>query len=177
MNDRPAAPAIDPQDPGTVRKARTILKAACERGWSIVTAESCTGGLVASLLTDIEGVSSAFDRGFVVYTDEAKCELLDIDHDLVGSCGAVSAETADAMARGALKRSRGDVVIAITGFAGPAGDDDEPGLVHFACRTRAGHQDLREEHFGDIGRDAVRHACLAVVLAMLARALDCDEAA
>lgn len=177
MSDRPADAAIDPKDPDVLRAARTVLEAATERGWSIVTAESCTGGLVASLLTDIEGVSSAFDRGFVVYTDEAKCELLDIDRDLVGRCGAVSEETAQAMARGALERSRADVAIAITGFAGPAGDDDEAGLVYLACRTREGHGELCEKHLGDIGRDAVRHACLVIALAMLGRALGCDGSA
>lgn len=172
MSDRPNAnAAVDPHVPEIVGKARAVLEAACRRDWSIVTAESCTGGLVASLLTDIEGVSSGFDRGFVVYTDAAKCELLDIDHALVGRCGAVSAETADAMARGALKRSEGDVAIAITGFAGPAGHNDEPGLVYLSCQTCAGHHEGREKHFGDVGRDAVRRAALVEALDLLGRAL------
>lgn len=154
------------------KSARALLETACARRLSLVTAESCTGGLVASLLTDVEGASRAFERGFVVYTDEAKCELLSIDRELIGRCGAVSQETAIAMAEGALRRSNGDVAIAITGFAGPAGPGDEPGLVHFACARRGSGTIHREEHFGDIGRGPVRLRCLAVAVAMLRRALD-----
>jgi nicotinamide-nucleotide amidase len=147
--------------------ARALLDLACARDLAIVTAESCTGGLLASLLTDVEGASSAFERGFVVYTDEAKCELLAIDPGVVKGCGAVSAETAEAMVRGALARSHGDIAVSITGFAGPAGPDDEPGLVHFACMARGGEPVRREEHFGDIGRGPVRLAALRVALDLL----------
>jgi len=151
------------------------LKKACDRDLAIVTAESCTGGLLASLLTDVEGASRAFERGFVVYTDEAKCELLAIDRDTVERRGAVSRETAIAMVRGALERSHGDIAVSITGFAavsitgfaGPGGPDDEPGLVHFGCLRRGGEVAHREEHFGDIGRGPVRLKCLDVALEML----------
>jgi len=151
--------------------ARALLEQACAQGLSIVTAESCTGGLVASLLTDVEGASRAFERGFVVYTDDAKCELLGIEGKLIARCGAVSRETAIAMAQGALGGSHGDVAIAITGFAGPAGPDDEPGLVHFACARSGQATSHREAHFGDIGRGPVRLRCLAVAIEMLREAI------
>jgi len=147
--------------------ARALLDLARDRRIAIVTAESCTGGLLASLLTDVEGASHAFERGFVVYTDAAKCELLAIDPAVVKGCGAVSAETAAAMARGALARSHGDIAVSITGFAGPGGPGDEPGLVHFACLSRGGELVSRAEHFGDIGRGPVRLAALRVALDLL----------
>lgn len=158
--------------PDRVEKAaRSLLEAACDRDLTIVTAESCTGGLVASLLTDVEGASRAFERGFVVYTDEAKCELLAVDAEIIEKCGAVSRETAIAMAEGALACSHGDVAIAITGFAGPAGPDDEPGLVHFACARARLPTRHREAHFGDIGRGPVRLRCLDVAIEMLSDAI------
>lgn len=162
--------AIVPDEVET--SARALLKQACAKDLAIVTAESCTGGLVASLLTDVEGASRAFERGFVVYTDEAKCELLAVDNQVIALCGAVSRETAIAMAEGALRRSRGDVSIAITGFAGPAGPDDEPGLVHFACARSGRATAHREEHFGDVGRGPVRLQCLAVAIGMLRDAIN-----
>lgn len=151
--------------------ARRVLDLACERDRTVATAESCTGGLLASLLTDVEGASHAFDRGFVVYTDEAKCDLLRVGRATLDRCGAVSEETARQMALGALDRSRADVAIAITGFAGPGGADDEAGLVHFACAVRGGGLTAREAHFGDIGRGPVRLECLRVALSMLVDAL------
>jgi nicotinamide-nucleotide amidase len=152
-------------------QARAILERACKGDVSIVTAESCTGGLLASLLTDIEGASHAFERGFVVYTEEAKSELLDIDAALIDRCTAVSREVAEAMAQGALARSHGDVAMAITGYAGPGAPGDEPGLVHFGCALRDGPTWHREEHFGDIGRGPVREKALRVALEMLDEAV------
>jgi nicotinamide-nucleotide amidase len=151
--------------------ARRVLGIACKRELSIATAESCTGGLLASLLTDVEGASHAFDRGFVVYTEDAKCDLLRVHRSTLDHCGAVSEETARAMAEGALDRSKADVTLAITGFAGPGAPGDEPGLVHFACAIRGGEVTHREEHFGDIGRGPVRLQCLRTALAMLEAAL------
>lgn len=151
--------------------ARALLEAACERELRIATAESCTGGLLASLLTDVEGASHAFERGFVVYTDEAKAELLGVPRDLIEREGAVSAPVAVAMAEGALGASKAQVALSVTGFAGPGAPDDEPGLVHFAC-ARAGRPTThRELHFGDVGRGAVRIECMRVGLEMLAEAL------
>lgn len=152
--------------------AARVLKAACARDWSIVAAESCTGGLLASLLTDVEGASHAFERGFVVYSNKAKCELLGIAAARIETCGAVSGEVAHAMAQGALLHSYGDVALAITGFAGPGAPGDEPGLVHLACHVRDGARAHRECHFGDVGRGEVRAAALAVALEMLEQAID-----
>ena len=151
--------------------ALRVLDRACETERTIATAESCTGGLLASLLTDVEGASHAFDRGFVVYTDKAKGDLLQVANETVGGCGAVSAETARAMAEGALARSEADVAVAITGFAGPGAPDDEPGLVHFGCAVRGGATRHQEEHFGDRGRGPVRLECLRTALSMLEEAL------
>jgi nicotinamide-nucleotide amidase len=151
--------------------ARALLQRACSKELSLATAESCTGGLFASLLTDVVGVSSAFERGFVTYSEDAKCELLGIARDTVARCGAVSREVAIAMAEGALHESRADIALSITGFAGPAGPDDEPGLVHFACARKGRATRHREEHFGDIGRGPVRIECLRVGLQMLDEAM------
>lgn len=151
--------------------ARTLLEQACEAEISFVTAESCTGGLLASLLTDVEGVSSAFERGFVVYSEVAKCELLGVPQAEIDRYGAVSRQVALAMARGALAASHAQIALAVTGFAGPAGEQDETGLVHFACH-RVGRPPVhREEHFGDIGRGPIRVASLEVALEMLLAAL------
>jgi nicotinamide-nucleotide amidase len=154
-------------------KACRVLQLACDTDSPIVTAESCTGGLLAALLTDVPGLSHIFECGFVVYSDEAKCDLLGIERDKVESCGAVSKEVALAMAQGALRRSDAAIAIAITGFAGPPGDDEdgEEGLVHFACARKGGEAAHREEHFGAIGRDGVRVAALEVALEMLEQPL------
>lgn len=154
------------------RAALALLDKACDRDLTIVSAESCTGGLLASLLTDVEGKSRAFERGFVVYSDEAKCELLGVDRATLDRHGAVSRETAIAMVAGALARSPGDIAVSITGFAGPGAPGDEPGLVHFACQRRGGGIVHREEHFGDIGRGPVRLKCLEVALDLLDRESD-----
>lgn len=151
--------------------ARRVLERACAGKKTVATAESCTGGLLASLLTDVEGASHAFDRGFVVYTDAAKCDLLRIHRATLDRCGAVSEETARQMALGALDRSEADVAVAITGFAGPGAPGDEAGLVHFACAVRRADLVHREEHFGEIGRGPVRLECLRTALAMLDAAI------
>jgi nicotinamide-nucleotide amidase len=151
--------------------ARAVLEKACDRELSLATAESCTGGLLASLLTDVEGVSGCFERGFVTYSEDAKTELLGVPKELIDRHGAVSEAVAVAMAEGALHASRADVALSITGFAGPGDPDDEPGLVHFACARKGGPTVHREAHFGDIGRGPVRIECMRTALAMLAEAL------
>ncbi|MEO7170759.1 MAG: CinA family protein [Sphingomonas sp.] len=153
------------------RAANEVLTRAHDADLKLATAESCTGGLLASLLTDVEGVSSSFERGFVVYSEDAKCELLHVSREAVDRCGAVSREVALAMADGALAASHADIALAITGFAGPGGPDDEPGLVHFACARKARDTSHREAHFGDTGRGATRIACLRVALEMIGEAL------
>lgn len=154
--------------------AADLLKAACAADLRLATAESCTGGLLASLLTDIEGASHAFERGFAVYSDEAKCELLGIRRLQIDTCGAVSSEVAVAMAEGAIAHSHADIALAVTGYAGAAPDGGEAGLVHFASARRGGRSVHRVEHFGDIGRGPVRLACLRVALHMMRQALDQD---
>ncbi len=154
------------------RAAADLLEAACAANLSLATAESCTGGMLAALLTDVEGASHAFDRGFVVYSDGAKCELLGVERAMLDDCGAVSRDVAVAMARGALRGSDADVALSVTGFAGAGAPDDEAGLVHFACAVRDGPETTRECHFGDIGRGGVRIRALEQALAMLREAVD-----
>ncbi len=145
-------------------KTRALLESACKQELKLATAESCTGGMVASLLTDVPGASHAFERGFITYTDEAKAEMLGVPIDLVKEKGAVSKEVAVAMADGALAHSTADIAVSVTGFAG---EGDEPGLVYFG-RARKGQDTIfREEHFGDIGRGRIRVECLRVAVEML----------
>jgi nicotinamide-nucleotide amidase len=149
-------------------RARRVLEEACDRGLTLATAESCTGGLLASLLTEIPGLSHAFERGFVAGSDEAKHELLGVPTHVLDHDGAVSERTVRAMAEGALTRSRADVSIAITGFTETGAAADEPaGLVHFAT-TRRGQGTLhRILRFGDIGRAEVRLQAINIALQML----------
>jgi nicotinamide-nucleotide amidase len=135
----------------------------------IATAESCTGGLIAGLLTEIPGSSAVVERGFVVYSNEAKQELLGVPPEAIRVEGAVSEATARAMAEGALKASRADLAVSVTGVAGPDGGTAEKpvGLVWFACAHRGGPTVAREERFGDIGRGKVRLASVGVALELL----------
>jgi nicotinamide-nucleotide amidase len=153
-------------------RAGRLMHAVCDRGWTIATAESCTGGMLAALLTDIEGASHGFERGFVAYTKGAKAELLGIDRELLDRNDAVSEAVARAMAEGALERSTADVALGVTGFAGPAGDGCEEGLVHFAVARRGGPTRHRVEHFGKSGRGPVRIMALRCMLEMLEESLD-----
>ena len=164
--------ALDGALPSDVSSlAETVLRRAHALGLAVATAESCTGGLLASLLTDVDGYGHVFERGFVVYSETSKRELLGVDPEKLRRCGAVSAPVAEAMAEGALRCSHADLVIAITGFAGRGAPGDEPGLVHFALARKARLVQLREEHFGDVGRAAVRLECLRCGLQMLLEAL------
>jgi nicotinamide-nucleotide amidase len=137
------------------RLAGEVLGRVARSGLTIASAESCTGGLFASLCTDLEGLGSTFERGFVTYSPEAKAEMLGIEPTLIAQHGVVSREVALAMAAGALANSRADLAVAITGFAGKAGKRDEPGLVHLAAKRRGGMTCTREAHYGDVGRDRV----------------------
>ena len=142
----------------------------CDRKLTIATAESCTGGMLAALLTDSEGASHGFERGFVTYTEESKSELLGIDRDLLSKNEAVSEVVARAMAEGALARSQADIALGVTGFAGPAGHHEQ-GLVHMALARRGKPTIHREQHFGAIGRGPVRVNALKVMLNMLEQSL------
>jgi nicotinamide-nucleotide amidase len=154
--------------------AEAVLAKACEKELMLVTAESCTGGLLSSLLTDVSGKGHAFERAFVTYTNDAKAEMLDVDRAVLDDPGPVSEVVARAMAEGALRNSRGHVAVSVTGFAGPAGPDDEPGLVHFAVARRNGPTQHRCEHFGSDDRGEVRLRCLHTALEMLGEAVGAD---
>ena len=149
--------------------AARVLERCRARGLVVATAESCTGGLVAGALTEIAGSSDVVDRGFVTYSNAAKQAMLGVPAAIVERYGAVSRETAEAMARGALANSPADLAVAITGIAGPGGGSAEKpvGLVHFAAAARDGRLIQREKRFGDVGRAEVRHWSVAEALAML----------
>jgi nicotinamide-nucleotide amidase len=159
------SPVLSPE---AEAKTREVLAAVQRLGLVLATAESCIGGMIASLLTDVQGMSHVFDRGFVTYSEAAKCDLLGVPEKLLAAHGAVSREVAIAMAEGALTRSRADIAVAVTGFA-DAGD--EPGLVHFACAGVGQATVHREEHFGPVGRGAVRLAALDVAVALIEQML------
>lgn len=141
-----------------------LLKDAGRAGVKLATAESCTGGLLSSLLTDVEGTSHVFDRGFVTYSKRSKCDLLGVPAGMIRWHGDVSEEVARAMAWGALRRSDATVAFAIAGFTGKAGSTQEAGLVHLACVTEGGYRDHQLYRFGDIGRGATRVAALQAAI-------------
>jgi nicotinamide-nucleotide amidase len=151
-------------------QAERVMRRLCDEQLSVATAESCTGGMLASLLTDIEGCGRGFERGFVTYSGEAKKELLGLSAEKVEENEAVNAEVARDMAEGALKRSKADIALSVTGFAGPGGPDDEEGLVFMACARRDRPTLIEERHFGAVGRGGVRIAALKVLLDMLDKA-------
>lgn len=160
-----------PQD--ILQLAASVIAAAERCGWTVATAESCTGGLVAGALTGIAGSSAVVDRAFVTYSNAAKSEMIGVPAGLIEAHGAVSDAVALAMASGARDTAGTTLAVAITGIAGPGGGSAEKpvGLVHFACAGPAGvvHAVHR---FGDIGRDAVRMASVRVALGLLLAACE-----
>ncbi len=156
-------------------QAERLMHRLCDKELTVATAESCTGGMFAALLTDIEGAGHGFERGFVTYSKQSKSELLGIERSLLDLNDAVSEIVARAMAEGALKRSQADIALGVTGFAGPAGEGNEEGLVHFALARRKVRTVHREEHFGPKGRGAIRVRSLKVLLEMLETALKAAE--
>lgn len=151
--------------------AESLLAECRARGLKLATAESCTGGLVAGLLTEIAGSSDVVDRGFVTYSNDAKTVLLGVPTVLIERVGAVSEEVARAMAEGALAKAPVDLAVSITGVAGPwGGTPNKPvGLVHFGC-ARKGGSVLHERHeFGALGRGVVRDKAVRTALALLRR--------
>ncbi|MEH3143916.1 MAG: CinA family protein [Methylobacterium frigidaeris] len=160
-------------DAALVTRAGVLIAAYRERQRRIVTAESCTGGLLAGLLTEVAGSSAVVERGFVTYSNEAKAEILGVDFGLIAEHGAVSEPVARAMAEGALAQSRADVALAITGIAGPGGASaTKPvGLVHFGLVTAGRATRHLECRYGDLGRGEVRRRAVAEALALLESAL------
>lgn len=149
--------------------ARALLEVCRARKLMIATAESCTGGLVAGALTEIPGSSDVIDRGFVTYSNDAKRAMLGVKLATLTTFGAVSKETAIAMAVGALEKAGTDLAVSITGIAGPGGETPgKPvGLVHFGAASRDGRIVHRECRFGAIGRSKVRQRSVAEALRML----------
>ena len=152
-----------------VRLAGLLVEQARELSLPVAFAESCTGGLIAAAVTEIAGASDVVDRGFVVYTNRAKTELLAVPPELIAEWGAVSEEVARAMAEGALKQSHAKIAVSCTGIAGPSGGTPgKPvGLVHIAA-AREGQTTLHLEcRFGDIGRANVRMRSVEEALKLL----------
>jgi nicotinamide-nucleotide amidase len=159
-------------DAETRALSERVLEACRARTWTVATAESCTGGLVAGALTEIAGSSDVVDCGFVTYSNAAKMALLGVPETTLGAHGAVSKPTAEAMAQGALARAGVNLAVAITGVAGPGGGSAEKpvGLVHFAAAAKGltGFRLIhREKRFGDIGRSEVRRLSVIEALSML----------
>ena len=152
-----------------IRLAANVLVAARAKGLTIATAESCTGGLIAGLLTEIAGSSDVVERGFVTYSNEAKEEMLGVARDLLVAHGAVSEPVAAAMAQGALAHSNAQVSVAVTGIAGPGGGSAEKpvGLVYIAAMREGGTAVVERHLFGDIGREQVRLATVEAALTLL----------
>ena len=149
--------------------ARQVLDDARAKGLRLVTAESCTGGLIAGLLTEIPGSSDVVERGFVTYSNESKEDLLGVPTDLIHQYGAVSGPVAGAMALGALKHSLAHLSVAVTGIAGPGGGSAEKpvGLVYVAAARLEQPPLLKEFRFGDIGRGEIRSRTMAEALILL----------
>jgi nicotinamide-nucleotide amidase len=159
--------------PEMMNRAAALLDAYREKGLKIATAESCTGGLVAALLTEISGSSAVVERGFVTYSNEAKIELIGVPAELIAAHGAVSEPVARAMAEGALAHSRADVAVGITGVAGPTGGTaTKPvGLVHFGLARKGAGTIHLERRYGDLGRENVRRRAVEDALDLLEQAL------
>lgn len=160
--------------PGSVeQKVEVLANELKNRGWMVVTAESCTGGMIASAITDRAGSSSVFDRGFVTYSNESKQEMLNVSREILENQGAVSAECAEAMAEGALSRSHAQIAVAVTGIAGPGGGTPEKpvGLVYIGWAVQGGL--LRTEKYLFSGnRTEIRAATMDAALSGLISCLN-----
>lgn len=160
-------------DAALLDQASALLDRCRARRLRLVTAESCTGGLIAACLTAIPGSSAVVERGFVTYSNDAKIELVGVDPALLAREGAVSEAVARAMALGALASSPADVSIAVTGIAGPASDNSSKpvGLVHVAA-ARRGSAVVHERHIFPGDRTAIRLASVAAAFALASTLLD-----
>jgi nicotinamide-nucleotide amidase len=155
--------------------AELLLDKCREHKLKIATAESCTGGLVAGVLTAIAGSSDVFDRGFVTYSNEAKSDMLDVPQELIRQHGAVSSEVARSMAIGALNKSRAHLSVSITGIAGPGGaTSSKPvGLVYISITTRAMEPRVEQFLFDPrMNRSSIRERSVEESLRLLHSAVD-----
>ena len=152
-----------------IEEATALLALLRAKGLKVATAESCTGGLIAGLLTEIPGSSDVVERGFVTYSNEAKAQMLGIDPELIVKYGAVSEQVARAMATGAVSNSHADISVAVTGVAGPGGGSlvKPVGLVHFGANRRGGGVIHHEARFGEMSRHAIRIGSVRQALAMI----------
>ena len=149
-------------------RAEDVLNLARKAGVMVATAESCTGGMVATALTDIPGSSDAFDRGFITYSNQAKVDMLQVDPALIAARGAVSSEVAASMAIGALAASDATISVSVTGVAGPGGTATKPeGLVWFGVAQHGQAVQTFRQDFGTIGRPNVRSAARDYALGLL----------
>ena len=156
-------------DKEMISAARPLLDLCIKKKLTLATAESCTGGLLTATLTEIAGSSRVVDRGYVTYSNESK-QQIGVALATLERYGAVSRETAEAMAKGALTNASVDLTVAITGIAGPGGGTPEKpvGLVHFAAAAARSGKIVHHEHrFGDIGRAQVRRQSVLQAIAML----------
>ena len=151
-----------------IAAATTLLEACRTAGVKIVTAESCTGGLLAGALTEVAGASDVVDCGFITYSNDAKSDTLGVAEELMTQHGAVSAIVAREMAIGALEHSNAEIAIAVTGVAGPGGGTaaKPAGLVYIAVQRLGREPVIKECRFGDIGRSAVRLATVREAIQM-----------
>ncbi len=158
--------------PELLQMAKELLAALRDKNLRIATAESCTGGLVAGVLTEIAGSSDVFERGFVTYSNASKIELLAVGRDVLDRHGAVSAAVAIAMADGAVKHAHADIAVSVTGIAGPdGGTAAKPvGLVYLAVARSGAAAEAHRCNFGAIGRNAIRLAAVAEALRLLSEA-------
>ena len=159
---------------GMAELSDRFLQACARRKILVATAESCTGGMIISWLTDIPGSSSMVDRGFVTYSNEAKMEMLGVSADTLEAHGAVSRETAAEMADGALEHSRAGITLAVTGIAGPDGGSEEKpvGLVWFGLAMTGRPTVTEKRVFQNLGRDYIRRETAKHALEMGLAALD-----
>lgn len=156
-------------DDDIVEAARRLLEICKRKHLLVATAESCTAGLVAGMLTEVPGTSSVLDRGFITYSNQAKQDMLGVSAATLQARGAVSRETAEEMARGALAHAPVDLAVSVTGIAGPDGGSAEKpvGLVHFGAASRSGQFVHAEKRFGNIGRTEIRKQSVLQALRML----------
>jgi nicotinamide-nucleotide amidase len=165
------------RDEAAIRAARTLLEICTKKKLTLATAESCTGGLVAAVLSEIPGSSAVLDRGFVTYSNEAKQQMLGVTPATIDVYGAVSRECAEEMAKGALAHASVDLAVSITGIAGPTGAvPGKPiGLVFFCAASRSGRVIPRDRKYGDIGRAKVRQESVLQALGMLQELAEKEE--
>ena len=147
---------------------KDLYTIATERGSKIVSAESCTAGLLAACLTEMPGSSAFFEQGYITYSNRSKISVLGVDKKILKRHGAVSEEVAKQMAEGALYRSMGTIAISITGIAGPGGSDYKPeGLVCFAVAKKNSEIRVETMEYGPLGRSKIRSSAVVKAIKLL----------